>query len=66
MIGLVQMGASCSLTADALTTHLVAASRGTDKFVWAQRHGKLVVTPSWLTAASERLSTSVPRSTCSP
>ncbi len=50
------MGATCSLAGDASTTHLVANSRGTDKFLWAQKNGKHVVTPSWLSASSKCIS----------
>ncbi|KAK9825241.1 hypothetical protein WJX74_002857 [Apatococcus lobatus] len=46
-----QLGATCGLATDAATTHVVANSRGTDKVVWALKHGKHVVTPSWLSAS---------------
>ncbi|KAK9867298.1 hypothetical protein WJX84_006429 [Apatococcus fuscideae] len=47
-----QMGAACSLATSAATTHVVAPCYGTDKVMWAQKHGKHVITPAWLTASS--------------
>jgi RNA polymerase II C-terminal domain phosphatase-like 3/4 len=40
-------GARCTTVAADAVTHVVAATRGTEKVHWALRHGKLVVAPAW-------------------
>lgn len=45
-----EMGAAVASTADADVTHVVAGARGTDKAVWAAKHGRWVVSLDWLMA----------------
>ena len=40
-------GAQCTTEADAGVTHVVAATRGTQKVFWALQTGKHVVLPAW-------------------
>ena len=45
-----QLGAQCSLAAEAEVTHVVATDT-TDKTRWARQQGKHVVSPQWLWAS---------------
>eukprot|EP00798_Chlamydomonas_sp_ICE-L_P027333 gene27333-4630_t len=41
-------GATCSTQTSEATTHVIAATKGTEKTFWAIKNGRKVVTPSWL------------------
>jgi RNA polymerase II C-terminal domain phosphatase-like 3/4 len=45
-----EMGADVATAPDANVTHVVAGARGTDKALWAAKHGRWVVSLDWLTA----------------
>ncbi|KAK9816991.1 hypothetical protein WJX72_007937 [[Myrmecia] bisecta] len=48
----VELGAACAEAVSERTTHVVAAADHTSKVRWAHKHGKPVVSPDWLYAAS--------------
>jgi hypothetical protein len=43
-----ELGAQCSLSVTAETTHVVTVEAGTEKARWAKQEGKFVVRPEWL------------------
>jgi hypothetical protein len=49
-----QYGATATLSVDEDVTHVVAAGPLTEKVKWAQRHGRHVVSPTWLQATGAR------------
>ena len=56
----VGFGATCTQQPDQAVTHVVAASRGTEKGLWAQRHGKHVVSKDWCADTPCMLCPSIP------
>ena len=49
-----RLGAVCRKDVDETVTHVVAEDPGTQKAQWAREHGKFLVNPEWIKAASFR------------
>ncbi|CAD6249123.1 unnamed protein product [Miscanthus lutarioriparius] len=49
-----RLGAMCRKDVDQTVTHVVAEDPGTQKAQWAREHGKFLVNPEWIKAASFR------------
>ncbi|CAD6241926.1 unnamed protein product [Miscanthus lutarioriparius] len=49
-----RLGAICRKDVDQTVTHVVAEDPGTQKAKWARDHGKFLVNPEWIKAASFR------------